>query len=82
MIYKDVPQHRTNIIQLLLNHVSADHHEILLSQDLFENIIFAVCYPAKLSTRLFNVTKTSRAAWIEIFDPTTASRQPFEKFQR
>ena len=38
MVYKDVPQHRSNIIQLLLNHVSADRREILPSQELFENI--------------------------------------------
>ena len=29
MVYKDVPQHGTSIIQLLLNHVSADRREIL-----------------------------------------------------
>ena len=38
MVYKDVPQHGTNIIQLLLNHVSADQRVILPGQDLFENI--------------------------------------------
>ena len=38
MVYKDVPQHGTNIIQLLLNHVSAILHEILPGQDLFEKI--------------------------------------------
>ena len=38
MVYKDVPQHGTNIIQLLLNHVSADRREILPGQDLVENI--------------------------------------------
>ena len=38
MVYKDVPQHGTNIIQLLLNHVSADGRLILPGQDLFENI--------------------------------------------
>ena len=38
MVYKDVPQHGTNIIQLLNNHVSADRREILPGQGLFENI--------------------------------------------
>ena len=38
MIYKDVPQHGTNIIQLILNHVSDGVREILPGQDLFENI--------------------------------------------
>ena len=38
MVYKDVPQHGTNIIQLFLNHVSADRRLILPGQDLFENI--------------------------------------------
>ena len=40
MVYKDVPQHGTNIIQLLLNHVGDQHpREILPGQDLFENIM-------------------------------------------
>ena len=38
MIYKDVPQHGTNIIQLILNYVS-DGNRILPGQDLFENIV-------------------------------------------
>ena len=38
MVYKDVLQQGTNIIQLLLNHVSADCRKILPGQDLFENI--------------------------------------------
>ena len=38
MVYKDVPQHGTKIIQLLLNNVSTDHCLILSDQDLFENI--------------------------------------------
>ena len=33
MVYKDVPQHGTNIIQLLLNHMGDQH-----PQNLFENI--------------------------------------------
>ena len=38
MVYKDVLQPGTNIIQVLRNHVSTDHHEILPGQYLFENI--------------------------------------------
>ena len=38
MVYKNVPQHGTNIIQLILNHVSDEKREILPGQDLFENI--------------------------------------------
>ena len=38
MVYKDVPQHGTNIIQLLLIHVSADQRVFLPGQDLFDNI--------------------------------------------
>ena len=38
MVYKDVLQHGANIIQLFLNHVSADQRVILPGQDLFENI--------------------------------------------
>ena len=38
MVYKDSPQHGTNIIQLILNHVSDGEREILPGQDLFENI--------------------------------------------
>ena len=38
MVYKDVPQHGTDIIQLLLNHESADHRLITPGQNLFENI--------------------------------------------
>ena len=39
MVYEDMPQHGTNIIQLLLDHMG-DHQplEILPGQDLFENI--------------------------------------------
>ena len=46
MVYKDVPQHRTIIIQLLLNHVSADRRVILPRQDLFQNIAVSTkgCY--------------------------------------
>ena len=29
MVYKDVPQHGTNIIQLLINHVSGNRRKIL-----------------------------------------------------
>ena len=38
MIYKGVPQHGTNIIQIILNYVSDGEREILPGQDLFENI--------------------------------------------
>ena len=38
ILYKDVLQHGTNIIQLLLNHVSADCRIILPIQVLFEDI--------------------------------------------
>ena len=38
MVYKDIPQHGTNIIQLILNYVSDGIREILPGQDLFENI--------------------------------------------
>ena len=38
MVYKEVPQHGTNIIQLILNHVSDENREILPGQDLLENI--------------------------------------------
>ena len=38
MVYKEVPQHGTNIIQLILNHVGAGDREILPGQDLLENI--------------------------------------------
>ena len=38
MVYKDVPQHGTNIIQLIINYVSDENHEILPGQDLLENI--------------------------------------------
>ena len=38
MVYKEVPQHGTNIIQLILNHVGAGAREILPGQDLLENI--------------------------------------------
>ena len=38
MVYKDVPQHGMNIIQLILNYVSDENRKILPGQDLFENI--------------------------------------------
>ena len=48
MVYKGTPQHGTNIIQLILNHVSNENHEILPGQDLLENI-------AAFNERLFYV---------------------------
>ena len=38
MVYKDVPQNGTNIIELILNHIGDKKREILPGQDLFENI--------------------------------------------
>ena len=39
MVYKGVPQHGMNIIQLILNYVSDENREILPGQDLLENIV-------------------------------------------
>ena len=48
MVYKGVPQHGTNIIRLILNHVTNEIREILPGQDLLENI-------AAFNERLFYV---------------------------
>ena len=91
MVYKDVPQHGTNIIQLILNHVSDGEREILPGQDLFENIaaykerlvyIPAVASkkPARLSTKKLSKHFTSSTTTPGTFQATTSQQRNRKDF--
>ncbi|MDP6295146.1 MAG: hypothetical protein QF618_03950, partial [SAR324 cluster bacterium] len=91
MVYKDVPQHGTNIIQLILNHVSDGEREILPGQDLFENIAaykerlvylpgIASKTPARLSTKRLSRHFTGSTTSPGTFQGTTSQQRNRKDF--